>query len=422
LFLSGVQGALDYATALPMSLFPIGFLLLADEVVQSDLFVAKEQSLRAQAEAARSRMAEAAMRESERLFWMMANAAPVMIWRSGADKLRTYFNQGWLDFTGRPLDRELGNGWAEGVHADDVERCLNTYADAFDRREPFHTEYRLRRRDGEYRWVLAQGVPSFNSDGVFMGYLGSATDVTEHKRAEEALSTVSRRLIAAQEDERARIARELHDDIGQQVAVVALDIAQVRQNGERHPDADRLVDQVVDRMVQLARSVNALTGRLHPTTLQISGLVPALSGLARELSRPNLSITFAHDGVPALPEEIAIGLFRVVQEALRNAITHSGADQVFVALKGLPTGLMLTIADEGVGFDPNLIPRTKGLGLVSMAERVALIGGTLKITAHPSGGTCLEIRVPLPASTVVAGGNVDSAPSKAESRATRESV
>jgi PAS domain S-box-containing protein len=417
LFLSGVQGALDYATAVPMSVFPIGFLLLADEVVLSDLFVARERSLRAEAEAERSRSAEAAMRESERLFRQMANTAPVMIWTSDVDSRCTYVNQSWLDFTGRPLDQELGNRWAEGIHADDVERCGKTYADAFDRRASFQAEFRLRRHDGAYRWVLAQGVPSFNGDGVFVGYLGSATDVTDHKRAEEALSTISRRLLAAQEEERARIARELHDDIGQQLAVVALDIAQVRQDGDRRQDADRLVDKAVDRIVHLSRSVNDLTGRLHPTTLEIGGLVPALRGLARELSRSDLIIDFAPDGVPAvLPKEITIGLFRVVQEALRNAVTHSGADRVSVSLKGMPNGLLLTIADQGVGFDMDLINRSKGLGLVSMAERVALIGGSLQITSHAGGGTRLEISVPLSPSTRVAGGDSDRAPSTKESR------
>jgi len=396
-FSSGVQGALDYGAAVPMSLFPIGFLLLADEVVLSDLFIAKEHSLRADAEAARHRDAEAALRESERLFRHMANAAPVMIWTSGVDGRFTYFNQGWLDFTGRPLDRELGNEWTEGVHADDVERFRRTHTDAFDRRESFQMEYRLRRHDGEYRWVLDQGVPSFDGDGVFAGYLGSTIDVTEHKLAEEALSTMSRRLIAAQEEERARIARELHDDIGQQVTLLLLEIARFRQSGEQQrPDADELVESAADRLQQLARSVYDLTHRLHPTALEIIGLVPALSGLARELSRPELTIEFAHDCVPALlPKEITIGLFRIVQEALHNAIKHSGADRVAVTITGKPDGLVVTVADRGVGFDANLLHSAKGLGLASMAERVALIGGSLKITSRPGDGTRLEITAPL---------------------------
>ena len=417
LFLPGVQGALDYGTAVPMSLFPIGFLLLADEVVLSDLFAAKEHSLRADAEAARHRDAEAALRESERLFRHMANAAPVMIWTSDVDSRFTYFNQGWLDFTGRPLDRELGAGRTEGIHADDVARFQRTYTEAFERRESFQMEYRLRRRDGEYRWVLDQGVPSFNGDGVFVGYLGSATDVSEHKLAEEALSTMSRRLIAAQEEERARIARDLHDDIGQQVTLLLLEIEQVRQQRERQDqDDDGLLDTSAERLQYLARSIYDLTHRLHPTALELIGLVPALTGLARELSRPGLTIGFTHDCVPAvLPTEITIGLFRIVQESLNNAIKHSGADHVSVKMRGEPDGVVVTVADEGVGFDADLLHSTKGLGLASMAERVALIGGSLKITSRAGRGTRLEIRAPLPASTVGARGNADGAPFEAES-------
>jgi two-component system sensor kinase FixL len=108
-----------------------------------------------------------------------------MIWMSGTDKLCTFFNKGWLDFTGRPLEQELGNGWAQGVHHEDFDHCLKVYVDAFDAREPFTMEYRLRRRDGEYRWVLDNGTPRFASDGRFLGYIGSCLDITDRNQAQE---------------------------------------------------------------------------------------------------------------------------------------------------------------------------------------------------------------------------------------------
>jgi PAS domain S-box-containing protein len=131
--------------------------------------------------------AENALRESEKQFRLLADATPVLIWRSGVNKLCTYFNRNWLEFTGRILEQELGNGWAEGVHPDDYERCLQIYNEAFDRRELFEMEYRLRRADGEYRWILDRGVPFFASDEAFAGYLGGCIDITERKRAEEGL-------------------------------------------------------------------------------------------------------------------------------------------------------------------------------------------------------------------------------------------
>jgi PAS domain S-box-containing protein len=124
------------------------------------------------------KQAQDALRESEARFRTMADTAPAMIWMSGTDKLCTFFNKGWLDFTGRRLEQELGNGWAEGVHREDFERCLEVYVNSFDARQPFTMEYRLQRSDGEYRWVLDNGAPRFASDGTFLGYIGSCIDIS----------------------------------------------------------------------------------------------------------------------------------------------------------------------------------------------------------------------------------------------------
>jgi len=126
------------------------------------------------------------LRESEQRFRLLADTAPVLIWMSGTDKLCTYFNKFWLDFTGRSIDAELGNGWADGVHPEDLQRCLDTYSQSFNRRDKFKMEYRLRRHDGEYRWVFDIGVPRYTQEGSFAGYIGSCIDITERMRAEEA--------------------------------------------------------------------------------------------------------------------------------------------------------------------------------------------------------------------------------------------
>ncbi len=137
--------------------------------------------------------------ESEARFRTMADCAPVMLWMSGTDGLWHFFNQGWMDFSGRPLEEELGTGWAEGVHAEDIQRCMTTYLEAFAERRPFRMEYRLRRKDGEYRWILDQGKPRWNrprgggdaegADGEFAGYIGSCIDITEQQTLQAELDT-----------------------------------------------------------------------------------------------------------------------------------------------------------------------------------------------------------------------------------------
>ena len=136
------------------------------------------------------KIAEEELRESEARFRTVADSAPVLIWMSGPDKLCTFFNKGWLDFTGRTMEQELGKGWTEGVHADDLDHCLEVYGNSFNARQPFTMEYRLRRNDGEYRWVLDNGIPRFASDGAFLGYIGSCIGITERKLAEEKFRIV----------------------------------------------------------------------------------------------------------------------------------------------------------------------------------------------------------------------------------------
>ena len=136
------------------------------------------------------KIAEEELRESEARFHTVADSAPVLIWMSGPDKLCTFFNKGWLDFTGRTMEQELGKGWTEGVHADDLDHCLEVYGNSFNARQPFTMEYRLRRNDGEYRWLLDNGTPRFASDGAFLGYIGSCIGITERKLAEEKFRLV----------------------------------------------------------------------------------------------------------------------------------------------------------------------------------------------------------------------------------------
>jgi PAS domain S-box-containing protein len=342
--------------------------------------------------------AENAALEGEERFRLVASTAPVLIWMSGPDKLCNYFNQPWLEFTGRPLEMELGNGWAEGVHPGDLEMCMDTYTKAFDKREPFKMEYRLRRHDGEYRWVYDVGVPRFNADGALVGYIGSCTDTTEHKLAEETLSSLSGRLIEAHEEERTWIARELHDDISQKLAMVAIDLD--RQKQDLHASAAKLrrdIGESAKQVSDLLSDIHEMSHRLHSSKLDSLGLKAAAAGFCRELSkRHNVEIDFHAEGIPKeIPQGIALCLFRVLQEALQNAIKHSGSRHVDVSLRGGLNEIQLTVRDSGIGFDPEKSMKGRGLGLTSMKERLKLVDGKLSVKSQPIVGSTVDARVPL---------------------------
>lgn len=343
------------------------------------------------------RRAEVQLRESEERFRLVANTAPVMIWMSGTDRKCSYVNKTWLDFTGRSLEAELGDDWAGGLHPDDSDRSLKTYTEAFDQRESFEMQYRLRRRDGEYRWVLDKGVPRFNPDGTFAGYIGSCIDITERKLAEEAMSTIGRRLIEAQEEERTWIGRELHDDINQRLALLAVELDRWRQQIPSTPELRNQLRHAQERIMQISKDVQGLSHRLHSSKLEYLGLATAANSFCRELSgQSKVEVQFSHAGVPrSLPKEVSLCLFRVLQEALQNAVKHSGVRSFTVDLHGTEEAIELTVSDIGSGFEEQDAFTRDGLGLISMRERVQLVHGELSVKSKTGAGTTVHAWVPL---------------------------
>jgi PAS domain S-box-containing protein len=464
-------------------------------------------------------------RESELRFRLVADRAPVLIWMSDTDMLCSYFNKPWLEFTGRPLSMERGNGWTQGVHPDDLHRCMDIYTQSFARREHFRMEYRLLRHDSEYRWVFDTGVPRFKDDGTFTGYIGSCIDVTERKRtedalreseerfrlaaqaaeifayewdaasdqvmysaesfqilgvenpkiitgqqmlaqvhpedrgkllaasaslsadkpslqtayrvirsdgsviwlertgrayfgqqgemlrvvgivrditerkrAEEALLSMSRRLIGAQEQERARIARELHDDMGQRLALVANELEQLQQAIPRLGlDVARRIRDLQKNTSQIATDVQSLSHELHSSKLEYLGLAVAMRSFCREFSQhKGVNIDYVAQNVPSvISPEVSLCLFRVMQEALQNAVKHSGAKHFKAELWGAANEIHLEVVDSGAGFDNNAPRLRQGLGLISMEERLKLVNGIFSIETQPGHGTRIHARAPL---------------------------
>jgi PAS domain S-box-containing protein len=366
------------------------------------------------------KQAEASLRESEQRFRLVADAAPVLIWVSGTDQLRHWFNQPWLAFTGRSMAREVGNGWAEGVHPDDLDRCLQTYAAAFDARTPFSMEYRLRRQDGEFRWLIDNGVPRFKSGGEFDGYIGSCIDVTEYKNAEAGLREADRR----KDEFLATLAHELRNPLApirsglQVIGMVGADgtIEQTRSMMERQLlQMTRLVDDLLD--------VSRLTtGKLalRKERLELRGVIAA----ALETSRPVIEqqgqlLSVVVPDEPIFVDGDAIRLAQVVSNLLTNSAkyTHPGG-HIRVSVARDDATAVLAVADDGIGIPTDMleavfvmftqVDRTLektsgglGVGLSLVKGLVAMHGGTIEARSEGEGrGSEFTVRLPFATAAV----------------------
>jgi signal transduction histidine kinase len=272
-------------------------------------------------------------------------------------------------------------------------------------------EYRLKRFDGEYRWILDTGVPRFGSDGTFEGYIGSCIDLTDQKQVEEALRAreeslgqtrenlgkLAAKLLHAQEEERRRIAREMHDDWTQRLAILGINMTRLEKHIGAPEKALPLLRAMQEQLLELAEDVHALSRQLHPSILDDLGLVEALRSECASFSRrEGIAVVYRPEEVPAtLPKDVVLCIYRVAQEALRNLAKHAAVDEAWVTLGVTGPELVLRVEDQGIGFDPAGGHSHPGLGLSSMEERVRLIQAKLSVTSAPEGGTTVEVRVPL---------------------------
>ena len=346
---------------------------------------------------ARSRKADLRLRESEGRFRLMADTTPALIWICDQEGKVTYLNDRRIDFTGRDLATGFGDAWSTFIHPDDVESVEAANKRALEQQQGFSKEYRLRRRDGVYRWMLDIAAPRVNEDGSFAGLVGSAIDITDQKLAQESLEKIGGKLIEAQEEERSRIARELHDDICQRLALLSMELEQANRGSSGSSNSPK-IEEIRRHCAQIAGDVQALSHKLHSSKLEYLGLAAAIRSFCREFSQQHdVSVQFADESVPSfLPRDISLSLFRVTQEAVQNALKHSGARQISVSLRGLANEIQLEVNDRGVGFDVERAKLDSGLGLVSMEERVHLVHGVFTIESTNSG-TRILVRVPIDA-------------------------
>jgi PAS domain S-box-containing protein len=249
-------------------------------------------------------------------------------------------------------------------------------------------------------WLLVSADPLLDEGGEITGVVHSIKDITERKRAEQTVRMLAGQLLTAQEAERRRVAREMHDDLTQRLAGLAIEAAKLERECGPSAVADRL-RAMKDDLIRLSQDMHSLSRQLHPSILEDLGLVEALRSECGNFSqREGIRVRYAPQAVPPeIPKEVALCLYRIAQEALRNVAKHSGAQEAHVSLTATDEGILLSIEDAGAGFSPVQVQGKPGLGLASMEERARLIGGDFSLRSRPSQGTLIEVWAPLPGRT-----------------------
>jgi two-component system, sensor histidine kinase PdtaS len=330
--------------------------------------------------------------ESDTRFRTMADHAPVLLWMSGTDSLCTFFNQQWLTFTGRPLEAEMGTGWAEGVHAEDFQRCMDTYLAAFVARRPFRMEYRLRRADQQYRWVLDQGVPRYAPGGAFVGYIGSCVDVTELREATEAQRRVSRQLQV--------LVQELQHRVKNNLQLIS-SLLNLQLPFLDDPTAHGILRETQARI----RSIALLHERLYESgdleRIEAKAYFAGILGGLRSTfgaSGPQVTLSVQADGL-VLGIDTALPCGLIVNELVTNAYKYAFAasvehQRIDVAFSHTDSGILeLVVADNGVGLPPTVErPPRKTLGLQLVRSLARQLSAELTLSCE--GGTAWTLRIP----------------------------
>jgi PAS domain S-box-containing protein len=342
--------------------------------------------------------AEETLRESEEKFRSVFQDAGVGMVIVSPEGRFLAVNGTFCDYLGYEEKELLGKTVQSVTFAEDWPPFSQKLSKALTEGSVQRFEKRCLHKSG--RIVCTESTASVirTPDGDPQYFVGGVLDVTKRKEAEEALSTINRRLIEAQEQERTRIARDLHDDINQRIAMLAIDLDGLKKDPRiSAPEVRSLLNGLGERLSELGMEIQAMAHRLHSSKLEYLGIVVAMKALCAEFAEhQKAKIDFKHNNVPkALPQDISLCLFRVLQEAMSNAVKHSGERRFEVALDCTLDQLHLTVADQGAGFDAQTVPSRGGLGLTSMRERVRLVNGTFAVDSKPMGGTTVHVWVPL---------------------------
>jgi PAS domain S-box-containing protein len=332
----------------------------------------------------------------------LLDAIPQQIWSGPPDGTLDYCNKRWRSYMGLELDELRGEGWQSMLHSDDRERVLRAWHESVTNGTPYEQEERHRGVDGTYRWFLARGLPFRDAQGRIVRWYGTNTDVEDRKHAEEELRRLSGQLLRLQDEERRRIARELHDSTGQDLVALATTLSQLHVS---IPSSRRKLRKLASQCQALAdqciREVRTLSYLLHPPMLDEAGLDDAIRHyVAGFMERTGIEVELEiSPRLGRMKPDVELALFRIVQESLTNVQRHSGSAQAKIRIARDFGKVTLEIGDKGGGIPGSLRGRNRkarfgfGVGIPSMRERVTPIGGRLDIDSSRSGTT---VRVTIP--------------------------
>jgi PAS domain S-box-containing protein len=325
-------------------------------------------------------------------FRLMADCAPVLLWIAGTDGLCTFFNAGWMQFTGRTIEEELGNGWAEGVHPEDFQRCMHRYMTSFVLRQPFSMEYRLRRRDGQYRWIYDQAVPRFEDDGTFSGFIGSCVDVNDARDVRDSLHRLNDELsrrssaLAVALEEKEVLLREIHHRVKNNLQLISSMLSMQARQVAQDVVRDALVE-CQDRVQTIAliheRLYQSSDFAHVPFRAYAESLLAYIFNSAR-VGNHRLALKVEIDDIQ-LPLDRAIPCGLILNELTTNALKHAfpagRSGEISIALKQLgDRRLSLVVRDDGIGLAPTIDPqKTTSLGLQLVATLADQLEADLRI-------------------------------------------
>lgn len=328
---------------------------------------------------------------------LSASAADVGLWRRRVDSQEIWASEKFLEIFGLPDSRPVTLDEVSAViHPRDRSRFSSEVSDLVQGAGEYDIEYRVLASDGNVRWVHSRGTIEYSDDSTDIIY-GASVDITRRKKAEEAVHELSSKLINAQEKERARLARELHDGLSQNLALLSIQLSELGKAPVNRNQIKHRVELLVREIELLATDVHRISHELHPAKLGQLGLGAALKGLCRELTETYpIDVLCEAENLPrSLPDDLSLCLYRIVQESLQNVVRHSGARHARVALRVESAEVRLNISDDGSGFDTDSRKSEESLGLISMEERVRAQSGALRIESSADGrGTRIEVNIP----------------------------